>query len=534
MPGPSSLTVTVTRPGSSSTSTQARARSPQCRRTLSSAARTAAASSSAAASASRTGPGRHRRPSPAPTRTRPSSARRSTSSRRRRAAARRAPTRARSAASCSPGQPAELGRPRRPLGAAPLHQRQHLQHRVVDVAGQAFPFPAGRLELGGRAGVRSRVGGEPGQVPDDHAGQQQQHDAVERDGDRLAAQQEVQPETTRAATAPARLPYGHRPGQHRPATQVAVRSASPSRAPSGRRSAAPRAQQQAAVTTQVGAQQRPARAAPGGRRGTPPPPTRRPSPPAPARRRAGRRSRVEGAHDHERRVRQRGEPEMVIARHSGSCQTVGGGGHGADPDTAQTGGTSQPSQRRRNLVDQVTTARATAGDVRWERAANISQDAGQAMTDADALSPGTLAPGDAYLISAILAGDEVTGRQHGGCRLCRNRRPDRGPVRRLVLVCQRTDHQRRTPRRRAGPAAALVGGERGAVRVIDGRGSGPRPAGPAGAAGAGQWSAAGACGWCVRLCDDGDGQHRPGRDHGADRHPAGCRRHAGQHRSDSH
>ena len=34
------------------------------------------------------------------------------------------------------------------------------------------------------------------------------------------------------------------------------------------------------------------------------------------------------------------------------------------------------------------------------------------MTDADALSPGTLAPGDAYLISAVFGRDEVTAVRH--------------------------------------------------------------------------------------------------------------------------
>jgi hypothetical protein len=86
----------------------------------------------------------------------------------------------------------------------------------VDVAGQAFAFPAGRLDLDRVLAFGLHLGGEPGQVADDHAGQQQEHYAVEHHGDRLAAQQEVaagQDQRGDRARSPAVL---HRPGQHRP------------------------------------------------------------------------------------------------------------------------------------------------------------------------------------------------------------------------------------------------------------------------------------------------------------------------------
>ena len=77
----------------------------------------------------------------------------------------------------------------------------------MDVAGQPFPLPAGRLDLGGVLALRLDLGREPGQVADDHPGQQQQHDAVEGHAERDPAyQRQVAAGHDHGRDQPARLP----------------------------------------------------------------------------------------------------------------------------------------------------------------------------------------------------------------------------------------------------------------------------------------------------------------------------------------
>jgi hypothetical protein len=159
MPGPSSLTVTVTRPGSSSTSTQARARSPPYvvqRRTD----RRGQLPGRLFFQPNGLGRCRHRhlirldgqdqRPQIHVSR---------------RAGRGTGPHQGTQRGFLLARQAPELGRRAARLRAAPLHHRQHLQHRVVDVAGQAFPFPAGRLDLDHVLALGLHLGLAPARLP---------------------------------------------------------------------------------------------------------------------------------------------------------------------------------------------------------------------------------------------------------------------------------------------------------------------------------------------------------------------------------
>ena len=130
----------------------------------------------------------------------------------------------------APGAPARAARPpaRRPagqlvaapadLGAAPRDQREHLQRRVVDLAGQPLALCRGRGRRASAVAIalsaRSR---EPDHVAADGAGEHQQHQAVEgvlRDG---APLDDVAPTlTTAPATRPPQTgPPATAAGEHR-------------------------------------------------------------------------------------------------------------------------------------------------------------------------------------------------------------------------------------------------------------------------------------------------------------------------------
>ena len=189
MPGPSSRTEISTRSANPSSSTHARASGPTCWATLSRQAATTATSSEATSAGSSTAPGGHDLDAGAALEVDQRGGQVGGAGGTGRDLVLLADQGAQRDLLLA-GQPAQLGGVPAELGAAALHEAEHLQHPVVDGAGQPGPLGGGgRVALGAVALGRhplQRLDHEPHDRPSD---QQQEGVAVVGLGDVLADRQ---------------------------------------------------------------------------------------------------------------------------------------------------------------------------------------------------------------------------------------------------------------------------------------------------------------------------------------------------------